>query len=119
MAQIRFEGELYEVVEPDDWDTTELSEAEHAVGFRAGDESTGDVLRIQDYISVRRKVSTDEIGPVQLADRVGKIKFRDRIAEVEAEENPTPFEPATGLESLGESRVDLETSGRPLSVSSE
>lgn len=97
MDRVRFQGTWYEVPDPDDWTTGEVSEAEHALGHRLSEESTADAMAVAFYIAVRR--GDKEIPPVLLADSVRQIKFSDY--EKDLPDAADPLEPPAAQPTSG------------------
>lgn len=109
MAKAVLEGVKVDIVEPDDWTTRELYEAEKALGLTYDGSSAGGALAITMFISLRR-VQTEK-GLVQLADEVMGMKFgalSDLAQDEEQAPLETPFGPAVP-----------PTTGHPLSAVSE
>jgi hypothetical protein len=73
MAEAMIGGKAVEIVEPNDWTTRELYEAEKALGLTFDGASAGAAMAITMFISLHR-IEPDK-PPVLLADEVMGMKF--------------------------------------------
>lgn len=105
MPQMILNGKAIELIPDDDWTTTEVTNADKALGTDYFNATSVEQMKVAIFVSAMR--DDPSLDPVNLADAIGRAKLGSLVSASEgADESPLPRNGAT---------EDRETFGAPLS----